>query len=686
MDNKLYIKKFIRDDGQTLAFDGNEIYLDEDNTLLVRPDPNTTAINYTEADGGEMIHQQNVTYEQTVNGLIIPRITDYWNLTGQLSFFFRINHTYKIVYVKKDGSMFMTSGAWISAGLQIIPVPDEEYSRWNITFTIGDMAWTEYSEDSQGKEIYSNNVSVPLLSINPGGEVWEASETQTLSGEGTSFTINGTVSGATISDLGLKGNTYQQTYSGKNKINGSYSEISQTVRCTAEASGNGFTITSTESSGATYVTVPIPNSTSLLGETVTVSYVATGDAIKARFYYLNSSNNATSSIGSTETVTLPNSLGNNAGIGVVFYTSNNSSATYTNIQLEIGSTATQYEQYVGGTPSPNPDCPQNVQTVTGEQTITVSDGESQSQSYTVDLGSIELCKIGDYQDYIYKGADGWYVHKDIGKINVASTGISAFNTHNGTHITVNYSDASVERLSTAAVTNVSDRFVGSTTTQVWSGSVINGVAQPTNGNYLQFSLPISVATTQAEVRTYFDNHPTIVYYTLATPTDTKITDASLISDLEALVGASAYSWQTNYSVSSSNLESILALELTQTSGGGEVWDNVGSVWQEGTGGLKIINTNTTQIIYPVWEVNGPCVNPSLQNDTTDSLAEFDGTIAQGQTLTVNFAEGTAYIGTARVNKYLTGSVSLAPGDNTIGFNSEGGNTEECTISWNNIIN
>lgn len=174
MDDKLYIKKFIRDDGQTLSFDGEELYLAQENTLLVRPDPNTTAVNYTEADGGEMIRQQNTTYDQPINGLIIPKTTDYWTLTTQLSLFFKINHNYKIIYVKKDGSMFAVSGAWISAGLQIVPVPHEEYSAWSITMTIGDTAWTEYAEDSSGNEIYSHTVTLPLISASVGGEIWDS--------------------------------------------------------------------------------------------------------------------------------------------------------------------------------------------------------------------------------------------------------------------------------------------------------------------------------------------------------------------------------------------------------------------------------------------------------------------------------------------------------------------------------
>lgn len=174
MNGKLYIKKFIRDDGETLEFDGVNLYLDKSNDLLHRPNPNTTSINYTGADGGEMIRQQANIYDQPINGLLIPATSTYWDLTSTLSLFFKLNHTYKIIYARKDGTLFSISGAWISMGLQIKPVPYEEYSKWSITFSIGNVVWSEYAENSEGKEIYSNTVTLPLLTANAGGEIWDS--------------------------------------------------------------------------------------------------------------------------------------------------------------------------------------------------------------------------------------------------------------------------------------------------------------------------------------------------------------------------------------------------------------------------------------------------------------------------------------------------------------------------------
>ena len=172
--DRFRIKKIIRDDKQTLTFDDTEVYLSASNTLLIRPDPDTTSVNFTEASGGEMIRQKNPAYEQPINGLIIPKTTPYWSLVTRLNAFWKINHTYKIIYVEKDGAMFAIKDAWISGGLQIIPRPYEDYSEWSVTLSIGDQLWRQYAEDPDGNEIYANTATLPLLSRAQGGEVWDS--------------------------------------------------------------------------------------------------------------------------------------------------------------------------------------------------------------------------------------------------------------------------------------------------------------------------------------------------------------------------------------------------------------------------------------------------------------------------------------------------------------------------------
>lgn len=176
---KFYIKKIVRDDGQQLAFDQNEIYLDHENTLLVHPEVETTFQDYTEADGGEMIAQKLPSFEQPIAGLIIPKTSTYWALRSRLTAFFQVRHTYFIVYEKMSGDAFSvgekfkTGTAWISENLQVPPEPYEEYSRWTVTLRVGSAGYQEYEEDPSGKETYANSVQMPLTNNATGGSQWD---------------------------------------------------------------------------------------------------------------------------------------------------------------------------------------------------------------------------------------------------------------------------------------------------------------------------------------------------------------------------------------------------------------------------------------------------------------------------------------------------------------------------------
>jgi hypothetical protein len=53
-----------------------------------------------------------------------------------------------------------------------------------------------------------------------------------------------------------------------------------------------------------------------------------------------------------------------------------------------------------------------------------------------------------------------------------------------------------------------------------------------------------------------------VYYDLATPTDTKITDATLISELEALLSVSTYDGETDFMITATGTNLPAPLQLT----------------------------------------------------------------------------------------------------------------------------
>lgn len=147
---------------------------------------------------------------------------------------------------------------------------------------------------------------------------------------------------------------------------------------------------------------------------------------------------------------------------------------------------------------------------------------------------IELNKLNTYKDTIYRNNSKWYVHKETDKLTVVPNDLSGLSTHSGSFVTVNLVKSEIMQNSSAIITTASENFVGATMTQTWNNQVSNSVSQATNGHYLQFCLPNSAGTTLDAVKTYFTNHPTDVRYVLTTATDTEITYAPLIEQLETL--------------------------------------------------------------------------------------------------------------------------------------------------------
>lgn len=75
---------------------------------------------------------------------------------------------------------------------------------------------------------------------------------------------------------------------------------------------------------------------------------------------------------------------------------------------------------------PNPDYPQDVEVITGNNNIKISDGTSE-QNYPINLGNLEYCNIGNYADQLFKNTtdsefydstlleNEWYLKKNITK-------------------------------------------------------------------------------------------------------------------------------------------------------------------------------------------------------------------------------------------------------------------------------
>ena len=327
----------------------------------------------------------------------------------------------------------------------------------------------------------------------------------------------------------VKGDTYQQTYSGKNLFNISAVTSLYTYQSNYSINNNQITITSTASSGTSYALIK-PLYTFKKNTTYTVSFKYTGNLNRIVMFTSNSVTYGEASTTNTLTFTTSDSE-DTMNLGI--YPTLGNSITVYDIQFEEGNQATSYEPFTGSTPTqitpaPNPDYPQYINVVTGEQTVTVSDGVD-SEDFTISLGSTELCKIGDYQDYIYKSGDDWYVHKEVGKYifdGSESWTAGIYGTNSwilANVIMTQYDTAKAQILSTKF------RGVANNDRSTSGDNVIY-----TASNY-QVWIRNTSLTSLADVQTATSGTP--AYYYLATPTDTKITDATLISQLNALNSA-----------------------------------------------------------------------------------------------------------------------------------------------------
>lgn len=96
----------------------------------------------------------------------------------------------------------------------------------------------------------------------------------------------------------------------------------------------------------------------------------------------------------------------------------------------------------------------------------------------------------------------------------------------------------------------------------------------------------------------------------------------------------------------------------------------------GTSGIQTVVNNGNRNYFPTVTINGPCVNPTLENITTGDLLNFGITLGGGDTLTIDMDLHSVVLnGTAsRRNAVLPGSSwwPLAPGSNQIRYNASSG--------------
>ena len=335
---------------------------------------------------------------------------------------------------------------------------------------------------------------------------------------------------------------------------------------------------------------------------------------------------------------------------LVFRPRANILTTYSNIMLVEGSTAEPFEPYQG-------------------------------QTLPVNLDTIELAKIGNYQDRIYKEDSKWYIEKQVGKVVLDGTE-SGWGVQNDC-FRRDFSDALQDTVGYTKILVISDHFVGRTV--CYRGDLTNGKCAKIIGTNQQVGFRYDALNNDVSAwTTWLASNPTTVYYVLATPTTTEITNSELVGQLERLRHSHTYADTANFSITatSPNLPAFLkvvAFGKDATPQGGYVWEDGGA------GGATTITVDGVDNAQPIWTVVGPATNPSLTNITTGESIQWTGVVPNGQTLVVNMADMTASLSGANVFEFISGSwITLQAGNNRVSYSATAA-TGIATLEWNGVV-
>ena len=565
--------------------------------------------------------------------------------------------------------------------------------------------------------------------------------------------------GGAIESVELNGDTQQTTYSGKNKAKFNSSYTANGITTTLNDDGS---LTCSGTTTTTYFnTLPYQETLPSMLPAGTYTFSRGGDTTYAvQIQLWDSTKNQTLTFripaGQTKITDTTTFDAYYYGSSFIYLSANMQINTTVKLQLESGNQATSFEPYVGGTASPNPDYPQEVQTVTGRQVVTITDGGSQSQEYEINLGKnlfdkdnfpsvdgfiradnytltssasnkttyikadpnttytfsgfvpgvalvvgtfnkvpalgdvanarvlkgasdttvtittgasdsyiafmyktssdeldtsafqiekgstattyapyftpIELCKIGTYQDYIYKSGEDWYLHKEVVKISPDGTETwnslsisnpdyiycytSAFDSlvkpkvWNGLFsdkfIVYDYSEGGYEWISPSA------RIKGACFSNGDNSGTIN----------LRVICPKTTADSVGNFKTWLGNSRPVFYYPIKTPTDTQITNSALIAQLNALNAGTTYDGTTIITVSSENLAG--PLDVTVSSNVTKTYTEVeiGSPFTIADVEGKSSNTTLDGNVYVDWAYNKKQYSFDLFNLTPQDYADI----------------------------------------------------------------
>ena len=180
---------------------------------------------------------------------------------------------------------------------------------------------------------------------------------------------------------------------------------------------------------------------------------------------------------------------------------------------------------------------------------------STASLYSPYFTPIELCKIGDYKDRIYKSNGKWYIEKKIGKVVLVGSDDEGWQMISSQELTntIYLSSFAIDGLMKENTLTFSNYFTKQS--GLWNNDV-EGYQLTTQDRNIRLRINKSTASYVSAFKTWLSTHNTTVYYVLATPTITEITNTELISQLESI---ELFKGLNNITISSNDLPSPLKI-------------------------------------------------------------------------------------------------------------------------------
>ena len=288
---------------------------------------------------------------------------------------------------------------------------------------------TFYCSDTSKLYVYCDGTWYERKALGGGGGGGTSENLPTITGSGEEVTLEKTAELDFVKPPLPRGNTKQNTTTGKNLLNTSNANTTTLNGVTSYRSNGVYYLSGTNTkTDATWILPNVQNTnlpTFKIGQTYTMSFKGTmPNGIYAQLNAVKTSTGSQYSIGSVKntvpslTFTIDSDYSSTAQLFIGIQGAATNADCNFAIQIEKGSTATSYEPYTGGIPSPNPSYPQEVEVVTGNVEVTISNENStESKTLPVSLGNIELCKIGNYQDVFIKENNDWKIPNKTIKID-----------------------------------------------------------------------------------------------------------------------------------------------------------------------------------------------------------------------------------------------------------------------------